>query len=457
MAKTKYDYDLIVLGSGGAGSVAAHMSASLGKRVAIIEKDELTGGACPNWSFIPTKALLTAAETYDAAKRGQPFGIRGSTLSYNYPSMKAWKDLVVHRTGTWQGKRMFEADGITVIHGPAHFIADHEVTVNRRHFSAEYFLIATGAHDFIPPIEGLDKAGYITSKDAANLTRPPKSIAIVGAGAVGCQYAELFSIFGTKVYLIDITPRLLMKEDEEVGQLMREQFEDLRGMTILTNTKVMKTAKEGLAKRVYYQQGREMKSIKVDEVLITSGKLATVDIGLENAGVEYTPKAVVCNEFMQTSAKHIFTAGDVAGPYQYTHVSVYQGRLAAHNMWNKQKVAADYRAVPHVIYLNLEVASVGLSEDECIKRDLKYKKALAPISIIGRANTDNVDKGFVKVIAEPDGTLIGATIVSPSAGEMLHELTLAIQYGITAQEVANTLHAFPTWSEAVRVACNKIR
>jgi dihydrolipoamide dehydrogenase len=457
MAKSKYDYDLIVLGSGGAGSVAAHMSASLGKRVAIVEKDEVMGGECPNYACVPSKSLLQAAAIYDAAKRGQKFGIRGATLSYNYPSMKAWKDLAVHRTGTWQGKRVFENDGITVINGEAHFISDHEVTVNRRHFSAEYFLIATGTHDFIPPIEGLDKAGYLTFKEAADLTRPPKSIAIVGAGAVGCEYAELFSIFGTKVHLIDITPRLLMKEDEEVGEVLRQQFEEVRGMNILLNTKVIKTAKEGLTKRVYFQQGREMKSIKVDEILIASGKLASVDIGLENAGVEYTPKSVQANEYMQTTTKHIYTAGDVTGPYQYTHTSVYQGRLAAHNMWHKQKVPVDYRAVPHIIFVNPEIAAVGMSEDECIKRDLKYKKALAPLTIIGRANTANVDRGFVKVITEPDGTLLGASIVSPHAGEMIHELTLAIQYGLTAQEVANTIHAFPSWSEAVRVACNKIR
>jgi mercuric reductase len=456
-AKNKYDYDLIVIGTGGAGSVAAHLSAQLGKRVAVIEKDSVLGGECPNWGCVPTKSLLQAAEIYDAAKHGQSFGIRGATLSYNYPSIKAWKDLAVHRTGTWQGKRMFEAEGITVITGAAHFISPHEVTVNRRHFSAEYFLVATGTHDFIPPIENLDKTGYITFKQAADLTRPPKSIAIVGAGAIGCEYAELFSIFGTKVHLIDITPRLLMKEDEEVGTLVREQFETNRGMHILMNTKVMKVAKEGLAKRVTFQQGREMKSIKVDEILIASGKLANVDIGLENASVDYTPKAITANEFMQTTAKHIYTAGDVAGPYQFTHTAIYQGRIAAHNMWHKQKIPVDYRAIPRCIFVNPEIASVGMSEDECIKRDLKYKTALAPISIIGRANTANVDKGFVKVITEPDGTLIGASIVSPRAGEMLHELTLAIQYGLTAQEVANTIHAFPTWSEAVRVACNKIR
>lgn len=453
MAKQTYDYDLIVLGSG-AGSVAAEMSARQGKRVAVVEPEEI-GGECPNWGCVPTKALLYAADIYDAAKRATPFGIRAATLSYNYPSIKAWRDQAVHRTGTWQGKQMLEAQGITVIKGAGHFISPHEITVNRRHYSAGHFLIATGTHDFVPPIEGLEKAGYLNSRTAGTLTRPPKSLFIIGAGAIGCEYAELFSIFGTKIYMADITPRLLMKEDQEVGELMRTIFERERGMTILPNTKVMKVTKEGLAKRVHYQQGHDMKSVKVDEVLMAAGKLANVDIGLENAGVEYTPRGIKVNDHMQTTAKHIYAAGDCAGPYMFTHMAIYQSHLAGHNLWHKQKMKADYRAVPRCIFVNPEIASVGMSEDECIKRDIKYKKALAPVSIIGRANTSNVDEGFVKVLTEPDGTLIGASIVSPRAGEMLHELTLAIQLGITAQEVANTIHAFPTWSEAVRISCAK--
>lgn len=454
--KHHYDYDLIVIGSGGGGSVAAHISNNLGKKVAVIERDEM-GGECPNWGCVPTKALLQAAEIYDAARHGQRFGIRGTTLGYNYPSIKAWKDLAVHRTGTWEGEKVYESEGIHVIKGDAHFVSKHEITVNRRHYSAEKFLIATGTRNFVPPIEGLEKSGYLTFKEAINLTRPPKSLFVIGAGAIGCEFSELFSIFGTKIYLSDIAPRILMKEDQEVGDLVKKIFEEKRGMTVLMNSKVMRVVKEGLSKRVYYQQGRETKSVKADEILLASGKLANVDIGLENAGVEYSPKGIAVNEHMQTTAPHIYAAGDVAGPYMFTHMAIYQSRLAAHNMWNKRKVTADYRAVPRCIFTTPEVASVGLSEDECIKRDLKYKKALAPISIIGRANTSNVDEGFVKVLALNDGTLIGASIVSPRAGEMLHELTLAIQTELTAEEVAGTIHAFPTWSEAVRVACNKIR
>lgn len=455
MAKQKYDFDLIVLGSGGGGSVAALIAAGAGKRVAMVEPDVM-GGECPNYGCVPTKSLLHAAEIYDAAKHGQQFGIRSGTLTYNYPSLKAWKDLAVERTGTGEGRRLYEAEGIKVLEGDAHFISDHEVTVNRRHISAENFLIATGSHNFVPPIEGLDKTGYITFKEAVNLTRPPKSLFIVGAGSVGCEFAELFAIFGTKVYLADITPRILAKEDEEVSELVRDSFENERGMEVLNNTKVLRTAKEGLAKRVFFQQGAAEKSVKVDEILIATGKLANIDIGLENAGVEYTPRGVTTNEYMQTTARNIFAAGDVVGPYNYTHTAIYQSRIAANNILHKQKIAADYRAVPRVIFLNPEVASVGLSEDECIKRDLRIKKAVAPVAIIGRANTSNVERGFVKVMTNNKGILIGASIVAPRAGEVIHELTLAIQMGLSAHDVANTIHAFPTWSEAVRIACSKV-
>lgn len=455
MAKQKYDFDLIVLGSGGGGSVAALIAAAAGKRVAMVEPDAM-GGECTNYGCVPTKSLLHAAEIYDAAKHGQQFGIRSGTLTYNYPSLKAWKDLAVERTGSSEGKRLYEAEGIKIIEGAAHFISPHEVTVNRHHISAANFLIATGSHSFIPPIEGLQKTGYITFKEAVNLTRPPKSLFIVGAGSVGCEFAELFAIFGTKIYLADITPRILSHEDEEVSELIRDTFERDRGMDVLTNTKVLRVAKESLAKRVYFQQGPSEKSVKVDEILIAAGKLANIDIGLENAGVEYTPRGITTNELMQTTARHIYAAGDVVGPYNYTHTAIYQSRLAANNMLHKQKVAADYRAVPRVTFLHPEIASVGLSEDECIKRDLKIKKAIAPITIIGRANTSNVEQGFAKVITDRHGVLIGASIVSPRAGEVIHELTLAIHMGLRASDVASAIHAFPTWSEAVRIACSKV-
>jgi dihydrolipoamide dehydrogenase len=456
MAKHKYDYDLIVIGSGAGGSVAADIVATSGKRVALIESDAL-GGEAANWGDVPTKALLHAANVYDTAKNGAPFGIRSAAVGYNYPSVKAWKDLAVRRTGVASSDRYYQSRGIGVYRGSAHFISPHEISVNRRHLSAENFLIATGSHWVLPDVEGLDKIPYLTARTALDLVRPPKSIFIIGAGSIGAEFAELLSIFGTKVYIADVTPRILPKEDEEVSELITEQFQTRRGMTVLGKTKVLKVAKEGITVRVTYLRGDEQHSVKVDQVMVAAGKMPTVDIGLENAGVEYTPKGVAVNDYLQTSAQHIYAAGDVLGSNMYTHIGVYESRIVAHNLVNRAKLVPDYRAVPRVTFTTPEVASVGLSEADCLKRDLPIKKAVAPINIIGRANIANQKDGFVKVITDRKGILIGATIVSPHAGEMIHELGLAIHHELTAADVATTLHAFPSWSEAVRVACSKIR
>ena len=455
-SRQKYDYDLIVIGSGAGGSVAADIVAGTGKRVAIIEGD-LLGGESPNWGCVPTKALLHAAGVYDAAKHGQPFGIRSAAVGYNYPSVSAWKDLVIKRTGVASGAKYYQSRGIGLYEGMAHFISPHEITVNRRHLSAANFLIATGSHWVVPDIQGLSKTSYLTPRSALDLTRPPKTLFVIGAGASGTEFAELFSIFGSKVYIADVAPRILPKEDQEVSETVEKAFTAKRGMTILTKSKVISVAKEGIMTRVTYIRGSEQHSVKVDQVLVTAGKTPTVDIGLENAGVTYSPKGVGVNEHLQTSAKHIFACGDVIGRHMYTHMGVYESRIAAHNLFSKNKLEPDYRAIPRVTFVSPEVASVGLNEEACLKRDLPIKIGIAPLNIIARANISNAPEGFVKVITDKKGILLGASVVAPHAGEIIHELTLAIQHGLSAAQVANTLHAFPTWSEAVRVACGKIK
>lgn len=456
MAKVKFDFDLIVIGSGAGGSVAAHIVAQAGKKVALVEQEDVLGGESANWGCTPTKALLHVAEIFDSAKQGAQFGIRSAAIGYNYPTIKQWKDKAVARTGTSGGRSYHEADGITVLKGAAHFIDEHTITLNRRHYRAAHFLIATGSEPFVPNIEGLDKAGYLTARTAINLTRPPKSVLVLGAGSVGCEFAELFSIFGSRVYLADVAPRILPKEDQEVSEVLEEFLVGKRGVTLLTSAKVLKVTKEGLIRRVSFQRGGREQVVKVDEILVATGKQPATDLGLENAGVEYTPKGITVNENLRTSAKHILAAGDVIGGYMFTHVATYESRIAAHNMMHRDQVHTDYRAIPRVTFVTPEIASVGLSEEDCQRRDLEIKKAIAPISIIGRSNVSNVTDGFVKVITDKNGKLLGATVMSPRAGEVVHELTLAIQHGMHAADIAGVIHAFPTWSEAVRVACSKL-
>jgi pyruvate/2-oxoglutarate dehydrogenase complex dihydrolipoamide dehydrogenase (E3) component len=191
--------------------------------------------------------------------------------------------------------------------------------------------------------------------------------------------------------------------------------------------------------------------------MMAAGKAPNLDLGLDNAGVKYDRCGLKVNLQMQTSAKHIYAAGDVVGPYMFTHMAAYQSRLAAHNMYNRKKVLANYHAVPRCIFVDPEVASVGLSERELRNNKVKLQIGTAEISIIGRSNTSNQTTGFVKVIASRTGVILGASIIAPRAGEMIHELALAIHKGLTARDIVDTIHAFPTWSEAVRIACSKIK
>lgn len=460
MAKRKkYDFDLIVIGSGASGSVAADIVASSKWRVAIVESGDKLSGAATVWGSVPMKALLRAAEVYNEAKvKGPELGLRSAAIGYNYPSIRAYKDKVLKKSGAGSFERYATGKGITVLKGEARFINRNEITVNRRHVSAANFLVATGRVPSDGKVQGLEETPYLTPETALELIRPPKSLFIIGGGATGCEFANLFSAFGTKVYIADEATRILPKEDREVSDLLTESFKKQRGMTVMTHTKVLRVAKNGVMRTVTCLTGSDERTIKVDQILLAAGQEPAVDIGLENAGVEYTKDGINTDEFLSTSKSHIYAAGDVLGRHPYTHSGVYEARIVANNLLHsRQKIAPDYVAVPRVTFTSPEVASVGLSESDCLKRDLTIKKSVAPLSIIARATIDNETNGFVKIIASKHNEILGATIVAPHAGEMIHELTLAIQHGITTTEIANTLHAFPTWSEAIRVACTKIK
>lgn len=454
--KHTFDYDLIVIGSGAGGSAAATIAAREGKRVAIIEAGTF-GGESPNWGDVPTKALLHAAQLYDEAKHGTRFGIRSSMMGYNYPSLQAWKDLTVKRTGAGGNRRYYENEGISAFNGIAHFLSPNEISVNRRHLSSEHFLIATGAHIEIPNIQGLENVKYLTPRTALETTRPPKSLFIVGGGSTGVELAQLMAIFGTKVYISEIASRLLPHEDEEVGTLMERLLKESKGITTLTQTRMVSVVRDGVGKRVTYTRGGVEKSLHVDEILIATGRVPTVDLGLENASVAYTPKGVEVNEFLQTSARHIYASGEVLGHGSPTHTALLESRVAAHNILHpKSRVSPNYAATPSLTFTFPGVASVGLSEDDCIKRDLHINKTIAPLNIIARSNTSDFRDGFVKMITDKKGVVLGATIVAPQASEMIHEIALAVKYHLTASDIASTPHAFLSWSEAVRVASAKL-
>jgi len=449
------DFDVIVIGTGSGGGVGAHMLNKDGKKVAVVEQETM-GGECPNYGCIPTKALLQAAETLDTINSAENFGIKVSgKAEVDYPALKAWKDKAVWNTGTHAGEQSYKEDGVAVLRGHAHFIDPWTLSVKGKRYTAKRFLIASGTSDFVPPIPGLKETGYIGYREALEFEKPPKKLFIIGGGAIGCEFTEIFSTFGVDVHIAEATERLAGKEDPEIGDLIQALFER-KGVHVHVDSKVVKVEKKGAQKIVHVDSNGKVTKITVDEVMLAAGKIANTDLGLENAGVEFSRRGIKVNKEMQTTAEHIYAAGDVTGGYMFTHVANYESRIAAQNMFSTLKHHADYSAVPRCIFISPEVASVGLTEAELKEKGIEYQVGATSTGWLGRANTSQKDTGFVKILANKKGIILGASIVAPRAGEMIHELTLAIQWKMKASKIKYTIHAFPTWNQAIRSAAAKI-
>jgi len=456
VAKHNFDYDIIVIGSGAAGSVAAEIAARAGQKVAIVEAGNL-GGSAPTLGDVPVGALMTAAHVFDEARRGVAFGLRTAAMGYNYPSVKNWKDLSVRRSGVAATGDYLRSRGISLFKGRAHFLSPNEISIGRRHLTAGKFLIATGSRTLMPDIVGLDTIDYLTPETAIDLLRPPRSLFVVGAGAAGAQFAELFAIFGTKVYLADMQKRILPREDDEVSEVMTDVFTRLRGMEVLTSARVIALKNENPLVKVTYLVGEEEHSIKVEKVLIAAGRTPNTDIGLENAGVEYDETGIKTDEFLTTSAHHIYAAGDVLGRFGKTHSALNESRVGANNLLGRNKIAPNYTAVPRVIWTNPEIAAVGLTEKDLTRDDVKFHRSIVQNSSVPRANIANFAIGFTKILTSAKGELLGATIVAPHAAETINEVSLAINNGLTAHDIAESIHPFGSWGEVLKLACAKVR
>lgn len=454
-AKHTFDYDLIVIGSGAGGSAAATIAAQDGKKVAIIESDTF-GGDSPNWSDIPTKALLHAAHLYDDARHGARFGLRSSTLGYNYPSIRAWKNLAVKRTGAGGNRNYYDSKGVDTYNATAHFISPNEISVNRKHISAKYFLVATGASWVIPEIPGIHTVKCLTPRTILEAIRPPKSLLIIGGNEAGLEIAQLMATFGTKIYIVEKSDRLLPEYDSEIGHMIGRILTEQKGVTILAHSEVAAVSKDGLGKRIVVSRAGTDKSLHVDEILVAGERQPNTDLGLENAGIKYDKQGIKVSAELQTNVHHIFAAGEVIGHSKSMHRSIYESQVAVNNIFHRNKIVPDYSAMSTVIFTNPVVSTLGLNEAECKQRGLAINKAIAPLNIIARSNTADFRDGFVKIITNKKGVIVGASIVAPGASEMINELALAVRQELTAADIAATPHAFLSWSEAIRVAAAKL-
>lgn len=455
---TKYNYDYIIIGSGAAGGTAALMAAQSGKKVALIEAKHW-GGCGPNIRDIPYAAASKFSQLYSDAKLGSKFGLSSTNLKYNYPTAIRWRAVAAKRAGAGS-KKDFIAAGIDCIPGFAHFIDQSTIAVgNKGELKAKKFIIATGTVPSIGEISGTDQIKCLTPGDVMILPKLPKVALVVGAGASGCEAAEYLAELGVKVILLELSERILPREDTEVAEVIEKRFTKTLGIKVVTSARVSSVQEVGgIKKAIFLKDGRE-KSIKVEAIVLATGVRPATDLGLENAGVKYSLRGIKVDKSMQTSSRHIYAVGDVAATasnVSSTEKSAYDAAVAISAGINRAKGIADYRGFVRMTNTSPKVASVGLTEDDCIKRALKYKKDFVPLSAIPASNTNDFKDGFIKMIINREKKIIGATIVSPDADLAIQEVVLAIRLEAKLLDLATAPHVATSWSELVRLVTRRL-
>jgi dihydrolipoamide dehydrogenase len=453
-------FDVIFLGGGPAGYVGAIRCAQLGLSTAVVEREGL-GGTCVLWGCIPAKALLESAAIATRLGHAADFGVVVGDVKTDYGvAMK--RSRAVSLQNSKGVEFLFKKNKVTYIKGTATLAGKNVVAVktadgkDEKHDIKKGIVIATGSRVRGLPQVGLalNKTTVLSSDEALILEKAPKSMVIVGAGAVGCEFADVFNAFGTQVTLVDVMPNILPLEDLDSSKEVERAFKK-RGITVATGAKIsnVKVAKDSVSMTI--EAGGEKKDIKCDVVLVAAGRAPNVeDIGLKEAGVQLTDRGFIkIDARMETSAKGIFAIGDVAGPPMLAHKGEHEGVVLAELLAGKPGHGMDYDNIPNATYCHPEVASVGLTEQQCKEKKLDYKVGKFNFSANGRARTSGETEGFAKIIRDTKyGEILGAHIVGAHATEMIHEIVVARANEFTVEEIANAIHAHPTMSEAVMEA-----
>ena len=451
--------NLVIIGGGPAGYVGAIRAAQLGAKVTLVEKEEV-GGTCLNVGCIPTKVLTSAAHTFSTLKNAERWGLKVHGMELDFSQLMKRKQMVVTRLVTGV-KTLLKARGVNLIRGTASFLDENKIEVKPENgaiekLEADKFLIATGSVPLQLPIPGIESEGVIDSTGALSLSSVPKSMLIVGGGAIGCEFAYIYHTFGTQITIVELLSQILPGEDEEISAGLRASLER-SGINIYTSSKVSQiaSAKEG-KQIVTISTSDEETNVKVEKVLMSVGRKAnTKDMGLEKLGIKMDRGTILVDDHLRTNLPHIFAAGDCIGNWLLAHVASMEAEIAVENALGEDK-KMDYTAVPSCIFTHPEIGSVGLNEKQAKEKGLEVKTGKFPMVACGRAQAENETDGFVKVVVEKtSGKILGAQILGHRATDLIAELTLAIKMGAKAQDVIDTIHAHPTLSEPIREAVLK--
>ena len=448
-------FDTVVLGGGPGGYVSAIRAAQLGNKTAIIDQDRL-GGICLNWGCIPTKALLKSAEILHYIKNSGGYGIKVPKYDIDFDqTIKRSRDISFNLSKGIEF--LMKKNKIKHIVGRGMLNSESEVIVDdgkkKQKIQAKKIIIATGGRvKKFPGIE-FDGINIISSKEAMVVESPPKKLIIIGAGAIGVEFAYFFNEFGSQVHLIEMMPNILPNEDLEISKELEKLFKKT-GINIYTDTKVSNIKKLQKNVKVSLEKGKTSKIINAEKVLIATGVQGNIEeIGLENVGIKTDNDSIVINEFNQTSVRNIYAIGDVSGPPWLAHVASAQGHVAAEHASGLTTHPLDYSNVPACTYCQPQVASLGLTEKAAKDKGYKIKVGRFKFSGSGKALAIGSSEGFIKIIFEEKyGELLGCHIIGHDATELIAELTIAKALETTWQEIAITMHAHPTLSEAIMEA-----
>jgi pyruvate/2-oxoglutarate dehydrogenase complex dihydrolipoamide dehydrogenase (E3) component len=445
-------YNLVVIGGGTAGLISAAGAAGLGAKVALIER-HLLGGDCLNVGCVPSKGVIRASRALFDARNGNEFGVRGGDgLQFDFSAaMERMRRLRAGISHHDSAKRFRDELGVDIFIGQGSFVTADCVEVSGQKLFFKKAAICTGARAAAPPIPGLEKAGYLTNETIFSLTDLPPRLAVIGAGPIGCELAQSFARFGSRVILIELGLHILGREDSDAAEILHAAFVR-EGIDLQLGVKILNVEKRGSEKILRLERNGEEIEVAADEILVGVGRAPNIEgLNLEQGGILYNQAGVKVSDSLQTSNPHVYAAGDICFPYKFTHTADALARILIANalFMGRQKTSA--LTIPWCTYTDPEIAHVGMYETDARNKGLEVITLTVPLSDIDRALLDGEGDGFARVhLRKGTDKILGATIVARHAGEMIGEFTLAITSGLGLSAIGKTIHPYPTQAEVIK-------
>jgi pyruvate/2-oxoglutarate dehydrogenase complex dihydrolipoamide dehydrogenase (E3) component/uncharacterized membrane protein YdjX (TVP38/TMEM64 family) len=454
----KFDTNLVVIGSGAGGLVSSYIAAAVKAKVTLIEKHKM-GGDCLHTGCVPSKAIIRSAKFMSHIARSQEFGIKDAKAGFDFGEVMQRVHRVIEKIEPHDSVERYTGLGVDVIKGEARVVSPWAVEVNGQTITTKNIIVATGAEPFVPPIEGIDSVHYYTSENLWEMSEKPQKLVVLGGGPIGSELTQAFARLGSSVTQVEMLPRILLREDPEISELMKSRFES-EGINVLVNHRAKQVRKNAGKDYLIVEHEGEDKEIEFDALIVAVGRAAfSRGFGLEELGVRLNPnKTIEVNEYLQSNIPTIYACGDVAGPYQFTHVAAHQAWFASVNslFGGFKRFKADYSVIPWATFTEPEVARVGLNETEAGDQGIAYEATIYGIDDLDRAIADSEDHGFVKVLTVPGkDKILGVTIVGEHAGDLIAEYVLAMKHGLGLNKILGTIHIYPTLAEANKYAAGE--